>query len=112
MGGTYVSCIEGGLFTTGPLGKPQNILVQDLKKVLWTSLGVQWLGIHLPIQGTQVGPREGKIPQAGEQLSLWSTTTEPLHSRARALQREKPPHLEKSAATRESHAPAMRTQRS
>ena len=38
------------------------------------SLVVQWLRIHLPMQGTQV--RSGKIPHAAEQLSPCATTTE------------------------------------
>ena len=50
---------------------------------------VQWLRIHLPIQGMKVYSlvRE-QIPQAMRQL-IQCTTTEPTHYGARALQREK-----------------------
>ena len=53
------------------------------KGIPWASLVVQWLKILLPMQGTRVRARSGKIPQAAEQLSLRATTTEPaLCSRA------------------------------
>jgi len=42
-----------------------------------TSLVVQWLRIHRTMEGThRCNPRSRKIPHAGEQLSLWATTTE------------------------------------
>ena len=37
----------------------------------------QWLGISLPMQGTQFQPFSGRIPRAAEQLSPWATTAEP-----------------------------------
>ena len=48
-----------------------------LPKCLGTSLVVQWLRIHLPMQGHGFDPRSGKIPYASEQLSPCATTTEP-----------------------------------
>ena len=66
---------------------------------------VQWLIIHLAMQGHGFDPWSGKIPHATEQLSLYTTTTEsglrspsdattePMSPGACALQREKPvPH--------------------
>ena len=54
--------------------------------VLWTqqgkssrqgaSLVVQWLGIHLPMQGIWIDSWFGKTPNAARQLSPWATTTE------------------------------------
>ena len=46
-----------------------------LKTTSGTSLGAQWLRIHLPMQGTRV--QSLKIPHAAEQLSPCVTTTEP-----------------------------------
>ena len=60
---------------------------------------VQWLRIHLPMQGTWFDPWSGKIQQAWEHLSPClssqrlrprAAVTETLASRARAPQREKP----------------------
>ena len=42
-----------------------------------TSLVVQWLRIHLPMQGHRFNPWSRKIPHASEQLSPCATTTEP-----------------------------------
>ena len=47
------------------------------RNFLGTSLVVQWLRIHLPIQGTRVQALVRKIPHAAEQLSLCTTATEP-----------------------------------
>ena len=44
---------------------------------LGTSLVVQWLGIHLPMQGTQARSLVREDPNALKQLSLGATTTEP-----------------------------------
>ena len=66
------------------------------RDVAWTSLMVQWMGIHLPIQGTQVqslvwedstcvGATKAHVPQ----LSLCAPTNEACMPRAQALQ-EKP----------------------
>ena len=44
-----------------------------------TSLVTQWLGIHLPMQGTRFDPQSGRISRATEQLSQWATTTESAH---------------------------------
>ena len=50
----------------------------DLKNTpLGTSLVAPWLRIRLPMQGHGFQPWSGKIPHAGEQLSLCATTTEP-----------------------------------
>ena len=43
----------------------------------WASLVAQWLGIRLPMQGTRVRARSGKIPHAAERLGPWATITEP-----------------------------------
>ena len=43
-----------------------------------TSLVVQWVKIHLPMQGTHVDPQSWTIPCATEQLSLCTTITEPM----------------------------------
>ena len=42
-----------------------------------TSLVVQWVRIHLPLQGTRFNPQYGKIPHAIEQLNQCTATTEP-----------------------------------
>ena len=49
------------------------------KRNCWAFLVVQWLRIHLPMQGTQVQPWFGKIPLALAQLSPSATTTEPTY---------------------------------
>ena len=56
----------------------------DLKKVFWgcgrqTSLVVQWLKIHLAVQGMQVQSLAGvKIPHTTEQLSPCATSKESM----------------------------------
>ena len=52
------------------------------------------------IPGGEFNPWSEKIPHVTEQLSLGTTTTEPTHSRACALQQEKPLH-------RKAHAPQL-----
>ena len=64
-------------------------------KLLKVSLVVQWLRIHLPVQGFD--PWSGKIPHAKGQLNPCTTTTEPTRPRAstphkRSHRREKPKH--------------------
>ena len=39
-------------------------------KILGASLVMQWLRIHLPVQGHRFEPWSRKIPHAAEQLSL------------------------------------------
>ena len=55
------------------------------------SLGVQWLGIHLPIQRTQVRSLMGKNPHATEQLRPCTTPAEPVSYSQRSAAREWPP---------------------
>ena len=43
-----------------------------------TFLVIQWIEIHLPMQGTQSDPWWGKILYAAEQLSPCATATEPV----------------------------------
>ena len=55
----------------------------------------QWLGICLPIQGTQISPWSGKIPPAVGQLVLCATTSElkrlePMLQNKRSHSNEKP----------------------
>ena len=45
-------------------------------KAMWTSLVAQWLGIHLPIQGSQVRSLLWENPHALRKLSPWATATE------------------------------------
>ena len=52
-----------------------NINLVTFKIIMWASLVVQWLRIHLPMQGTQVQSLVREDP-AG-QLSLCATTAEP-----------------------------------
>ena len=49
---------------------PESTRKCKLKDNERASLVVQWLRVHLPMQGTQFDPWSGKIPQAMEQLSL------------------------------------------
>ena len=83
---------------------------------VWTSLVVQWLRIHLPVQGTQVQSLVWEDPTAG-----CAQPTEHMCPRARGLHKkshsnEKPAHhqLEYSlfTTTRESLCAAMKTQHS
>ena len=46
--------------------------------VVGASLVAQWLRIHLPVQGTQVQALVLEDPTCVEQLSLCTTTTEPV----------------------------------
>ena len=47
------------------------------KTHLGAPLVAQWLRIRLPMQTTRVRCLMGKIPHAAEQLSPYTTTTEP-----------------------------------
>ena len=62
--------------------------------------------MHLPKRGHRFEPWLGKIPQAVEQLSPWTTSTEALTPRACAPEQEKP--LQQNTATRESLHAAMK----
>ena len=65
--------------------------VDTLKNTLnWTSLGVWWIKIHLPLQGTQVQPLVWEDAYTTEQLSLCATTTEPMLW-SLCFAKEKPP---------------------
>ena len=59
-------------------------------KSLRSSLVVERLRRHLPVQGNRFDPWSGKIPHAKEQLSLLVTATEPAHPRDCTPQQEKP----------------------
>ena len=61
----------------------------------WTSPVVQQLRICLAIQGTWVQPWSGKIPHAAGQLSICTTTPEPVFCNKRSLLNEKPAHSNK-----------------
>ena len=88
------------------------------------SLVVQWLRIHLPMQGTQVPPPVGEDPHASEQLTPCATTTEtalwspgslePVPCNERSHRSEKPTHHNEEepslTAARESPCPATETQ--
>ena len=60
---------------------------------LGTSVVVQWLGICLPMQGTQIRiPGQGtKVQHTMWQLSLHATTTEPMSCGAHRPQEERSP---------------------
>ena len=45
---------------------------------------VQWIRIHLPMQGTWVDSWSGKIPHATEQLSQYTVTTETAYATTEA----------------------------
>ena len=70
---------------------------------------VQWLGIHLPMQGTWARAWSGKISQAVGQLGPCTTTTEPVLPRALALQWERPPQGDACKQQLESspHSPQL-----
>ena len=63
---------------------------------------MQWIGTHLPVQGTRIDPWSGKIPhalewQVPELLSLWAETTEPMSRNHWNL------HLQPVLCSRRSH---------
>ena len=56
----------------------------------WTSLAVQWLGVHLPMQGAQVrSPVQEDSPSCRGATRLVHTTTEASTPRACAQQQVK-----------------------
>ena len=46
---------------------------------------IQWLRIHLPAQEHGFDPSPRQIPHTAGQVSLWATTTEPVHPGAHGL---------------------------
>ena len=90
------------------------ILTEDLKKSTRTSLVVQWLRIHLPMQGTQVPflvQEDFTCPRAAEPVHHSYCILEPVLCHKRSHRNEKPEHhnqeqppLPATRATRESPA--------
>ena len=82
---------------------------------------VQWLRIHLPIQGHRFDPCSGKTPRAAGQVSLCTTTTE-AHTTERTVlcsERSHPKRIQPISTTenppltiRESPCAANKTQHS
>ena len=102
-----------------PLICRTELVYKHLNRLPETSLVVQWLRIHLPIQGAWVCPWSGKIPHAEEQRSLCATTTESgyprtRHCNSRSHCKEKPAHCNQQwpplTATSRSLRAAMKTQ--
>ena len=60
------------------------------------SLVAQWLRACMPVRGRGFSPWSGKTLHAMGQLSLCATTAKACVPRVCALQREKPPQLERS----------------
>ena len=124
-----VSCIAGRFFTAKPPGKVVSPKINKAVKVslyrlhadnnlwihfknncwvnllhyfnfFWTSLVVQWLRIHLsmqgiwaqhlPMQGTWVRSLSRQIPHYSEQLSPWTTTSEAMLHTREATEMRKP----------------------
>ena len=52
-------------------------LLTEKNEISWTSLVVQWLKIHLPMQGTQVWSLAQEDPTCQWQISPCAPTTEP-----------------------------------
>ena len=69
---------------------PNAFSTKVLRTEPWTSLVVQWLRIHLPMQGTWFNPQSGKTPHAVEQLSQCAGATGPVLQSPRAPQLLKP----------------------
>ena len=82
---TRVSGIVGRRFTiwaTRDCAEPVHIFLWTKKKFPWTSLVVQWIRIHLPMQGTRVQPLvwEDSTCQAATvsaPLNYWAHALEP-----------------------------------
>ena len=95
------------------------ILVRDSE--IQTSLVVQWLRLHLPMQGRRFDPWSGKIQHAAEQWNLSATTSEStslepgIHSK-KGHRNVKPVNCNKMqpllAPARENSCPEMKTQSS
>ena len=66
----------------------QNLQGQNKKGYFETCLVVQWIRIHLPMQGIWIDNWSGKLPQTTEQLSLCATNTEPAPQNPRAATTE------------------------
>ena len=62
--------------TCGNLPKKKKNQNTSSKRCVCTSLVVQWLRVHLPLQGTQVRSLVGEDPQAAGQPRPCATTTE------------------------------------
>ena len=60
------------------LGRTTFLITIKNYMVVGASLVAQWLRIHLPVQGTQVQALVLEDPTCVEQLSLCTTTTEPV----------------------------------
>ena len=69
---------------------PTSLQNTHLLMKLLNPLVVQWLRIHMQGRGQEFYPWSRKIPHAMEQLSLCTTTAEPIHPRACAPQQDKP----------------------
>ena len=88
-----------------------------LKNYPRMALVVQWLRLHLPMQGTRLSPCSRKIPHASGQLSRCATTTGPgLCNRRKIPQGAVPCTAARDeaplAASRESFHTAVKTQHS
>ena len=70
----------------------------DLKELFWTSLVVQWLRIHLPVQGTWVGSLVGEDP-------TYRGATKPVSHNSRAWEPQllKPACLEPMLCDKRNH---------
>ena len=66
------------------------ILLNNIKEQSWTSLVVQWIRIHLPMQEAQDQSLVQEDSTCQEQLRPCGTTTEVCTPRACDLQQEKP----------------------
>ena len=88
------------------------VIFMAFKTQIGTSLVVQWLRTHLPMQGHMFEPWSWKIPHAAEQLSPCATTTEPVHHTYRgcAPQLPKPVCLEPMLRNKRSHRNEKPTQ--
>ena len=70
-----------------------------------TSLVVQWVGIHLPMQGTWVRSLGWEDSTCLKQLSLRATIAEPMGPTARIPQQQKTPEYEVCAGLQQRVAP-------
>ena len=64
---------------------------------------VQWLKIHLAVQGHRFDPCSWQIPCTAEQLSAWATTAEPAPWSPGAATAEACAHLGPVLCSRVSH---------
>ena len=77
-----------------------------------TSLVVQWLKIHLPIQGTGVWSLIWEDSTGCRQLSPCATTAKPMYPRICVLQQEMPRKWEAHAAQLESSLSSPQSEKS